>query len=99
MLDVFSLFKIYNIMRKVLMMVVAVLFFVGTAVTAKAASLLSVSGVSVSQDDENGLVLKHANELFGNSDMSFTSHGSHGSHGSHSSHASHASHSSHQSSY
>ena len=77
-------------MRKVLMTVAAVFLLLGTTVTTKAASLLKISNVSVSQNNgnDNGLVLKHASQLFGNSEMSLTGHGSHGSHGSHASHAS-----------
>ena len=79
-------------MRKILMTVATALVLLGTTVTTKAASLLRVADVSISQDNDNSLVLKHASELFGNSDMSMTGHTSHGSHGSHSSHSSHSSH-------
>ena len=81
------------------MTVAAALVLMGTSVSTKAATLLKVSNVSVSQSNDNGFVLQHASELFGSSDMSLNGHTSHASHASHSSHASHASHSSHYSSY
>jgi len=86
----FSLIKILLFMRKSLMMVAAAFLLMGTTVTTKAATLLKVSKVSVSQniEDENGLVLKHASELFGNGEMSMAEHGSHSSHSSHASHVS-----------
>lgn len=83
-------------MRKVLMLVVASVVLMGTTVSTKAVTLLKGSSVSIKKD--NGFVLKHANQLFGNSDLSGTGHYSHSSHESHASHASHASHSSHYSS-
>jgi len=75
------------------MMVAAAFLLMGTTVTTKAATLLKVSKVSVSQnnDNENGLVLRHASELFGNSQLSMAKHGSHSSHSSHASHSSHVS--------
>ena len=79
-------------MRKLLMTVATALVLMGTTVTTKAASLLKSSDVSISQDNDNSLVLKHANQIFGISEMSMTGHTSHGSHGSHASHASHSSH-------
>lgn len=78
------------------MTVAAALVLMGTTVSAKASSLLRVSDVSVVQDNDNGFVLKHANELFKNNVMASPDHYSHSSH---SSHASHSSHSSHYSSY
>ncbi len=74
------------------MMVVAAVVLMGTAITTKAVSLLRVSDVSMSQHNDNGLVLKHASELFGSEQYAINQHGSHGSHTSHSSHVSHASH-------
>ncbi|HBX51115.1 MAG TPA: hypothetical protein DEH02_08630 [Bacteroidales bacterium] len=74
------------------MTVAAALVLMGTAVTTKAASLLKVSDVSISKDKGESLVLKHASQIFGDSEMSMTGHRSHGSHGSHSSHSSHSSH-------
>ena len=79
-------------MRKVLMMVVTALVVLGTNVTAKAASLLKVSDVGISKNNDNSLVLKHANQLFENIVMASPQHSSHSSHSSHDSHASHASH-------
>ena len=75
-------------MRKVFMMVVASVVLMGTTVSTKAASLLNISGVSIKNNDEN-LVLKHANQLFGKSELSSTGHTSHASHESHASHSSH----------
>lgn len=81
------------------MTVAAALVLMGVSVTTKAASLLkSSSDVSITQDNDEGLVLRHASELFGDNDMSLTGHSSHSSHRSHSSHSSHRSHSSHYSS-
>lgn len=74
------------------MTVAAALVFLGSTATTKAASLLKRSDVSVSQTQNNNLVLKHASEIFGNNEMSVTGHASHASHSSHSSHASHSSH-------
>jgi hypothetical protein len=74
------------------MTVVAALVLMGTTFTTKAASLLKSSDVSISQDNDNSFVLKHASQIFGNSEMSLTGHGSHSSHVSHASHASHSSH-------
>ena len=81
-------------MRKDLVMLVTAIVLLGTTVSTKAASLLRVSNVGINQNNDNSLVLKHANELFGGSEMSLTGHASHASHGSHGSHASHASHAS-----
>lgn len=81
------------------MMVASAVVLMGVSASTKAASLLKISSdVSISQDNDNGLVLKHASELFGDSDESMLSHSSHKSHSSHSSHSSHKSHSSHYSS-
>jgi len=51
------------------MTVAAAVVLLGTTVTIKAASLLRVTDVSISQNNDNSLILKHANELFGNSDI------------------------------
>ena len=71
------------------MMVVTAFVLLGTTVSTKAASLLKSSDVSIGQNKDNSLVLKHANQLFENNVMASPQHGSHGSHGSHASHASH----------
>ncbi len=78
-------------MRKILIPVAAALVLMGTIVTTKAAKLLKFSDVSISQGNDNGLVLKHASQLYGNSVMLLADHGSHGSHASHASHSSHVS--------
>jgi len=70
------------------MTVATALVLMGTTVTAKAASLIRPTAVGISQDKDNSLVLRHASELSGKSDLSMAEHGSHGSHGSHASHAS-----------
>lgn len=79
-------------MRKFFMTVAAAIVLMGVSVTTKAASLLKSSNVGISQDNANDFVLKHATELFGDSDMSMADHYSHSSHSSHSSHRSHSSH-------
>ena len=76
-------------MRKVFMMVVASVVLMGTTVSTKAASLLKGSSVSIRQNNDENLVLKHANQLFGKSELSSTGHTSHASHESHASHSSH----------
>ena len=86
-------------MRKLMMAVVTGLVLLGTTVTTKAASLIRATDVSVNQHDDNGLVLKHANEIFGSEQFALNQHASHSSHSSHSSHNSHSSHSSHSSHY
>lgn len=74
------------------MMVVASVVLMGTTVSTKAVTLLKSTSVSIKKGNDNSLVLKHANQLFGNRDLSSTGHYSHSSHESHASHASHSSH-------
>ena len=71
------------------MTVAAGLVLLGASVSTKAASLLRSNEVSISADNDNSLVLKHASQLFENTQMSVAGHGSHASHASHSSHSSH----------
>ncbi len=81
-----------------MMAVVAGVVLLGTTVTAKATSLIRATDVSVNQQEDNALVLKHANVIFGSEQFALNQHSSHRSHSSHSSHSSHRSHSSHYSS-
>ena len=76
-------------MRKLLMTVATALVLLGASVSTKAASLLRGNEVSISADNDNSLVLKHASQLFEKTQISVAAHGSHASHSSHSSHASH----------
>jgi hypothetical protein len=86
-------------MRKVFMTMVVALALMGTTFTTKAASLLKLPSASTSQSKDNGLVLKHASQIYGTASVLISQHVSHSSHGSHGSHGSHSSHSSHTSHY